>query len=161
MKINPYQRADAVSYAKEWALRRNPDYYNFDGIGGDCTNFASQCLLAGCKIMNYTKDTGWYYNSINDRAPAWSSAEYFRKFLLTNSDIGPFATHIAVNKVEIGDFISLFNGIEYYHTLIVADTSGRIPLVCAHTDDSYMRRLDTYSPTSFDAIHILGVITHS
>lgn len=34
-----YDRISAVSYAKKWALSRNPKYYNFDTVGGDCTNF--------------------------------------------------------------------------------------------------------------------------
>ncbi|MBQ2742544.1 MAG: amidase domain-containing protein, partial [Oscillospiraceae bacterium] len=34
-----YNRLYAVRYARRWAFRRNPAYYNFDEIGGDCTNF--------------------------------------------------------------------------------------------------------------------------
>ena len=50
----------------------NPKYYNFQNIGGDCTNFASQVLYAGSGIMNYTPTFGWYYINVNDRAPAWT-----------------------------------------------------------------------------------------
>ena len=39
-----YNREHALQYAKKWALSRNPLCYNFSGIGGDCTNFVSQCL---------------------------------------------------------------------------------------------------------------------
>ena len=42
-----------IKYAKKWALSRNPKYYDFDSIGGDCTNFISQCIYAGAKIMNF------------------------------------------------------------------------------------------------------------
>ena len=31
--------------------------------------------------MNYTPNFGWYYVSAEDRAPAWSSVEYFFEFL--------------------------------------------------------------------------------
>lgn len=151
-----YNRENAMEYGKKWARSRNNAYMNFDGMGGDCTNFASQCLYAGVKVMNYTKDTGWYYNSPNDRAAAWSGAEYFRKFLLTNNDIGPFAAALSVNQLDIGDFISLSNGEEYYHTLIVTGFSGSVPLVAAHTDDSYMRRLDSYHYNSAQGLHIIG-----
>ena len=44
-----YNRAAAVAYAHAWAYRRNPRYYNYEELGGDCTNFASQCLYAGSK----------------------------------------------------------------------------------------------------------------
>lgn len=46
-KICPYNRGKAVAYALEWAMSRNPAYLDFEELGGDCTNFASQCLLAG------------------------------------------------------------------------------------------------------------------
>jgi hypothetical protein len=67
MNNNNYSREKAVAYARKWAHERNPAYYNFDSLGGDCTNFCSQCLYAGCGIMNYTRDTGWYYTSLNNR----------------------------------------------------------------------------------------------
>ena len=53
-EIIPYDREAAVRYAHRWAYGRNPRFYNFDELGGDCTNFASQYLYAGTGIMNYT-----------------------------------------------------------------------------------------------------------
>ena len=41
-----YNREEAVSYARKWALGRNPAYFDFQKLGGDCTNFASQCIYA-------------------------------------------------------------------------------------------------------------------
>lgn len=156
MRLIQYNRERATAYAKEWAFERNSQYLNFDGMGGDCTSFASQCLYAGTGVMNYTKDTGWYYNSPNDRAAAWSGAEYFIKFMLNNNGVGPFAAALSVNQLDVGDFISLSNGTVYYHTLVVTGFSGSVPLVAAHTDDSYMRRLDTYHYDSAQGIHIIG-----
>lgn len=37
----------ACNYAETFALKPNPDYKSFEGIGGDCTNFISQILYAG------------------------------------------------------------------------------------------------------------------
>ena len=76
MDILDYNRQAAFNYAKEWAFKRNPKFYNFNNIGGDCTNFASQCIYAGAGIMNYTPTFGWYYISINDRSPSWTGVEY-------------------------------------------------------------------------------------
>ena len=42
----PYDRARAVRYAHRWAYGRNPRFYDYEELGGDCTNFASQCPLA-------------------------------------------------------------------------------------------------------------------
>ena len=77
----PYNRDRAVEYARRWALSRNPLFINFAGIGGDCTNFVSQCVLAGSCTMNFTRDFGWYYISSSDRAPAWAGVEYFYDFM--------------------------------------------------------------------------------
>ena len=42
-----YDRIRAVLYARKWAFSRNPAYFSFNQIGGDCTNFVSQYLYAG------------------------------------------------------------------------------------------------------------------
>ena len=73
MTLRPYDRQAAVAYAHRWAYLRNPAFYNFDKLGGDCTNFASQCLYAGAGVMDYTPTFGWYYNSQYSRAPAWTA----------------------------------------------------------------------------------------
>ena len=39
-----YNREAAVSYARRWALGRNPAYMDYELWGGDCTNFISQCF---------------------------------------------------------------------------------------------------------------------
>ena len=49
---NGYDEAAAVAYARRWALLRNPAYLDFHGLGGDCTNFVSQCLYSGAGVMN-------------------------------------------------------------------------------------------------------------
>ena len=67
-----YDRAKAVAYAERWALSRNPRYYDFEDIGGDCTNFASQCIYAGAGVMNWTPVTGWYYIDASRRTPSWT-----------------------------------------------------------------------------------------
>ena len=88
----PYNRRAAVAYAHKWAFSRNPAFYDFSEIGGDCTNFASQCLYAGTGIMNFTPEFGWYYIDATDRAPAWTGVQYLWDFIsrpkLTNGAIG-------------------------------------------------------------------------
>ena len=66
MQEIPYNRDAAVAYARKWALGRNPAYYDFQDVGGDCTNFASQCIYAGARTMNFTSVFGWYYRSSYD-----------------------------------------------------------------------------------------------
>ena len=72
-----YNRIKAMEYARKWAYKRNPKYYNFDSVGGDCTSFVSQCVYAGAEIMNYKKHVGWYYINGNNKSPSWTGVEFF------------------------------------------------------------------------------------
>lgn len=158
----PYNRAFAVEYARRWALSRNPLFPDFAGIGGDCTNFVSQCLLAGTCIMNYTPDFGWYYISPTDRAPAWTSVEYLYDFLVgapdfaaENGGVGPLGRPVTRRAVMPGDVIQLAdNAGDYYHSVIVTEVSRDEILVCAHSDDSLDRPLSSYNYASLRSIHI-------
>ena len=81
IQLIPYNRRAAVNYAHEWAFRRNPAFYDFSQLGGDCTNFASQCLYAGVGVMNFTPEFGWYYISAELRAAAWTGVPFFWDFM--------------------------------------------------------------------------------
>jgi hypothetical protein len=152
-----YNREKSVEYAHKWAFARNPFYYNFDSIGGDCTNFVSQCLYAGCGTMDYTPDTGWYYNSVNDRAAAWSGVEYLYKFLTGNKSKGIYARELPVKFAEKGDIIQLsFDGAVFEHSLFVTDIEKNRILIAAHTTDSDNRPLDSYEYKKARLLHISG-----
>lgn len=140
-----YDRNLAVSYAREWAMRRNPKYYNYDKLGGDCTNFISQCLFEGIGEMNY-RGYGWYYKDANRKSPSWTGVEYLYDFLINNKYEGPRGKIVLKEEIEIGDIIQLsFDGNIYGHTLFVSDVSGNEIKVCSHTIDSKDRLLDTYN----------------
>lgn len=168
MRKISYNRQAAVRYAKQWAFSRNPAYYNFDRVGGDCTNFASQCLFAGCGVMNYTPDLGWYYRSANDRAAAWTGVEYFYRFLVDNNDLsagigagaGPYAVETDLDGLEIGDFVQLGRDAgDFYHTPVVVGFRGKEPLLAAHTYDAFNRPLSDYSYARLRCLHIIGART--
>lgn len=162
-QIKPYDRSAAVDYAHQWAHARNPAYYNFDEIGGDCTSFASQCLYAGAGVMNFTPTFGWYYRSIGDRAPAWTGVPYFYNFLTRSAPSrGPFAVQASLEQAQPGDFVQLrfAPGAAFTHTPVVVAVLGRTPeeiLVAAHSEDCDDRPLSTYPYEAVRLIHILGV----
>ena len=150
-----YNRKKAANYASTWAFLRNPEYHNFDGQGGDCTNFVSQCLYAGCGEMNYAENFGWYYTSLKDRAAAWSGVSFFYKFLTTNLTAGPKAVESSLEMAEIGDVIQLsFDGETFRHSLFVIEISPKI-LIAAHTDDSLRRPLSDYNYVNIRLLHII------
>ncbi|MDR1928152.1 MAG: amidase domain-containing protein [Oscillospiraceae bacterium] len=161
--IKPYQRSAAIAYAHEWAFRRNPSFADFSEMGGDCSNFVSQALLAGGAVMNETKDTGWYYHSLNSRAPSWSSVPFLFNFLTKNKGRGPFGHMVPLDQIWPGDIVQLkFAGKpDFSHSLLVV-AAGSPPapqniLIAAHSYDSDNRPLDTYSYVEARGIHIGGI----
>ncbi len=163
MRTEKYNRLNAVNYAKKWALSRNPDFYDFDLLGGDCTNFISQCIYAGSGQMNFTPVTGWFYRSLDSRAPAWTGVEYLYNFLIDNKGAGPFCKIILPQEAEIGDIIQLGNSDgDFYHSLIITETiiQSELPpdfLVCAHSFDVKNKRLSEYNFAQARFIHISGI----
>ena len=154
----PYVRENALLYANRFALSQNPIFGNFKGIGGNCTNFVSQCIYAGSCRMNYTPTFGWYYISMDERAPAWTGVEYFYNFITNNEGVGPFGKEVSPDEVEVGDVIQLAkNDGGYYHTLIIIGFDGDDPLIAAQTDDALGRALSTYEYDYSRYIKILGV----
>lgn len=153
-----YNRGAAVAYAVKWALSRNPAYANFDDMGGDCSNFCSQCIYAGSKVMNYTPVTGWYYNNLNNRAPAWTGVEYLFRFLTSSRGVGPHGLVVDQESVLPGDLIQLgdANG-QFHHSLIVLTSDHGWITVATHTLDSLFRPLSTYTQESARFIRIVGV----
>ena len=161
----PYDRAAAVAYAHKWAYGRNPAYFDYEEIGGDCTNFASQCLYEGTGIMNFTPTFGWYYIDANRKAPAWTGVQYFYNFM--TRDIispGPFAVQTDLNGLLPGDFAQLrFREEEFGHTPIIV-AMGFPPtlentLVAAHSYDADWRPLSSYPFQEIRFLHILGAWT--
>lgn len=158
MKIILYDRDAAVTYAKRWAYGRNPAFYNFDAVGGDCTNFASQCLLAGGAVMNYLPVKGWFYNSSSDRTASWTGVEYLYNFLTSNEGLGPFAREVKYEELDIGDLLQLGRATgDYYHTPIVCGFRNGVPLVAAHSYNAYGEPLTSYRYERIRFLHIEGV----
>ena len=163
--IKLYQRELAVEYARRWALSRNPLFRDFSGRGGNCTNFVSQCILAGSCTMNGTPTYGWYYRSESDRAPAWTGVEALFNFLTgvaefeeANGGVGPYAVTVRDPFALAGDVVQLGDADgTYYHSLLITGRTGNELLVSAHSDDALDRPLSTYSFTTKRILHLVGV----
>ncbi len=158
----PYNREKAVAYARLWAMGRNPAYYDFSKLGGDCTNFASQSVYAGAGQMNFKPVLGWYYRSSQDRSPSWTGVEYFYNFMVNNRAEGPFMRLVPLEELQPGDVVQIkFEGPHFAHNPVVLSV-GSPPtpeniLVAAHTIDSIDRPLSTYTYTALRPLHVLGV----
>ena len=161
----PYDRAAAVRYARRWAYGRNPAFYDYEQIGGDCTNFASQCVYAGSGVMNFEKDFGWYYVDANNKAPAWTGVEYFYRFMTREAqNPGPVAINASISQLELGDVVQLsFDGESWNHSPVVVRLLRRPALrpadvlIAAHSSDAYNRPLSTYDYQGIRFLHFIGV----
>lgn len=161
----PYNRLAAVQYAKHWAYGRNPAFYDYERLGGDCTNFASQCVYAGGGLMNYTKDLGWYYIDANNKAPAWTGVEYFYNFMTRKAlTRGPVALDVPISQIELGDVVQLsFNGENWNHSPVVVGLLRKPALrpadilIAAHSYDADDRPLNTYDYLAIRFLHFIGV----
>lgn len=153
-----YRRQDAVAYARTWAFKRNPAYLDFENLGGDCTNYASQCLYAGSGVMNPTKTFGWYYYSAGQRTASWTGVQYLYNFLTGNQGIGPYAQLAQRDEVQIGDIVQLGDESgHFYHSPIIVGLADGEVYVAAHSYDAYMRPLSSYSFAQARFLHILAV----
>ena len=159
-----YYRERAVEYAKKWALSRNPLFNDYTRIGGNCTNFVSQALLAGSCTMDYAQPFGWFYESDESRSPSWTGVEFLRDYLVGEGDFkdtaerpGPYGREVRPAQTAVGDVVQLARDGDFYHTLLITGFEPRDILVSAQSDDALDRRLSSYRFDSLRFIHIDGV----
>ena len=163
MQLSTYNRDAAVRYAHTWAYGRNPDFYDYERIGGDCTNFASQCLYAGSGVMDFTPTFGWYYVNPNNKAPAWTGVVYLYNYLTRErSAVGPAARDATISEMLPGDIVQLSaDGVRWSHSPVVVAAgeprSYDSLLLAAHSYDADYRPLSSYEFRAVRFLHILGV----
>lgn len=124
-----YDRLGAVDYAKTWALKRNPKFIDYSDMGGDCTNYISQCVNAGNINMDKIGSNimqQWYWYSDKERTPSWTGAEFFYQYFINNnkestSRFGVFAMATDYSNLDLGDVVQLVENNKAYHTMIVTD----------------------------------------
>ncbi|BFH14467.1 amidase domain-containing protein [Paenibacillus melissococcoides] len=156
-----YNRQKAVAYANKYAgtawgagnkHRYNPKYRDYTGLGGDCTNFASQCIGDPEEGGGLKMRGGWHYFLFNGGSQTWVQTDAFKNFLLHSgygkmiakgkfTDIvKPSERHPAgaIAKLQPGDLIGYdFNGdVDHFSVVVGFDDFG-YPLVNSHTADRY------------------------
>jgi len=163
LQVHEYDRVEAVRYAHRWAYSRNPRYLDFENLGGDCTNFASQSIYAGSGVMNFTPVYGWYYVNGYNRTASWTGVGYLYNFLVGNKGVGPFAEVVDAKDVQPGDIVQLsfLGGGVFNHSPVIVQT-GSPPgidniLVAAHTYDVDYYALTNYTWVDIRFLHIIGV----
>ncbi len=122
--LKPYNREAAVAYALKYAEIPNVDHWKYyEGYGGDCTNFTSQCLYAGgIPFDNYGNSSleKWFWYSDAKRTASWTSSHAFRQYVRLNKSGPGLRAHIGEREeLKLGDLVQLEENGRTYHTVIV------------------------------------------
>lgn len=149
-----YNRLAAARYALRHYNNPNPQYANMDtmGAGGDCTNFTSQCLLAGGFQMDYrhsSYDREWWYRRRSEQpfdgdstdwwSCTWSLAQSSFLYFAHNQGLAFDLTENPrmVFRLKLGDLIFYdWNGRDHFgHSALVTGRTRRlrVPLVTFRT----------------------------
>ena len=153
MKI--YNQSLAKEYMDHYALINNGNYHNFNNLGGDCTNFASQVIFNGC--CN-TDCKSWYYKNLNDRTPTWTGVNQLYNFIIGNKGKGPHGYALDhYTKAGVGDLLQLsFDGESFEHSIMVYRIeNGRI-FIASHSHNRIDYDINNYQYEKIRAVHIVG-----
>lgn len=168
LATSSYSTSKAVAYAKEYAKYRNPVYNTYLK---DCTNFVSQCLVAGGKTMKKPssiplglKTTTSYWYSVrykHEHATYW---EYKWKESTSFVNVGDLYTYCKnngatiktytslsslQNNAKLGDIVQLKSSEgNWYHSIIITGGSAGDRSYCSHTRDRSDRDVSTLTGVS-------------
>ena len=158
-----YNRENAVAYADRYCgsawgcgnnRKYNPEYKNYSGLGGDCTNFISQ-VLGDKEAGNLPMTYAWRYDKYGPSAGAtraWAQASSLLSYLLAGgradrlargtyaSLIAPSETYPsgAIGALNRGDLIAYEkNGRVEHFAVVTGADSGSYLVVNSHTADRY------------------------
>jgi len=142
------RRIKAVEYAdrycgaaadEEHGFSYNKKYKNYNSLGGDCANFASQILYEG---GGFRKTSTWNYDK--DGSRAWVNAQAFKDYMLYSgrASLIAYGTYDKVLKASYkllpGDFIAYERKGKVVHISVVTDADSKgYTLVNSHNTDRY------------------------
>lgn len=165
-----YDRNKAVAYADKYYHERNPLWYNFTDEGGNCQNYASQCMMEGGIALDYFGEEQWkcyvedpnYEPEINEeetaygRTRSWVNVGYFYNYAKWNEGKGMVAdANVNLYYAQPGDIIIVGNnGLS--HTVIVSKVVDGHILVNSNSIDMKDYPVEAYTYTTIMLIKILG-----
>ncbi|MHA5051244.1 amidase domain-containing protein [Streptomyces sp. SD15] len=141
-----YNYAAMATYAEKYWKNYNPAYRKFNSVGGDCTNFVSQSLLAGgwqpiSTVTPEEYDT-WYYVA-NGQSDSWAGVNEWSWFTQTAKRTTPLAN---VYQMDVGDVmqVDFDKDGSKDHTMITSyRSSSGMPYLTYHDADTYRRSVSS------------------
>lgn len=143
----PARRQKVVEYLEQYcgaageeqtSYRYNPKYRDYNSMGGDCANFASQALFEG---GSFRKTRMWNYDHVGSTR-AWVSAQGFKDYMVS-SGRASVISHGSYDKVYRasyrllpGDFVAYEKKGRITHISVVSgsDSKGYSLVTCHNTD---------------------------
>lgn len=124
---------------EKYGLGYNKKYRNYNALGGDCANFASQILYEG---GNFKKTYSWNYNK--DGSKAWVNAQAFKNYMIYSGRASQIAfgsyekVYKAAFNLQPGDFVAYQKKGKITHISMVTGWDSRgYPLVNSHNTDRF------------------------
>lgn len=127
----PYDWQAALAYARRYAAARNPDWADYEGLGGNCQNYVSQCLYAGGIPMDLSGAAVWKWyggtvandRTASGRSSSWSGVDEFLAYAASNTGYGLAAqTNAPYLTGRPGDLIQMGEGGHWRHVVIISQT---------------------------------------
>lgn len=141
------RRIKAVEYADQYSGAANDEVYGFkynkkyrdyNPMGGDCANFASQILFEG---GGFRKNPAWNYDN-KGATRAWLNADGFKAYMLNSgrASVIAYGNYEKVYKDSYkllpGDFVAYEKKGDIKHISVVTGVDSKgYPLVSCHNTD--------------------------
>lgn len=177
-----------VTYAKKYAESRNPLFYNYGDRGGDCQNYASQCIWYGLggvesatAVNNHNfpmvgpsiSSRQWYNDGSGNHSGSWTAVGDFANYVKggATSFVGLYGSVTSgIANAEVGDIIQVRENGEdsYSHSYVVVKVTGIAGYrtleniwVCAHSKDVLNGLLSDQgmNGSTFRTVHVEGIYT--
>ncbi len=123
---------------EEYGYKYNKGYRNFNPVGGDCANFASQILHEGGK---FKENSGWRYDK-GEATATWVNADKFKDYWIYSGRASVIAhgtydkVYKASYELQPGDFVAYEKKGDVKHISVVTNADSRgYPLVTCHNTD--------------------------
>lgn len=179
---DPYDAAAAVAYSYQYVSERNPAYADFDS---NCTNYISQCLVAGGKRMDeaippkqnvrvtyHNQKDRWFSDSIETNPARWKEFSISTSFCRTEAFVAYWTKQRGMvlttyfnamdglmqlyERAEVGDIIVLYNEAgDIVHLCLIAVCENDRILLNANTVDYHERNILKISAITYPKVGLI------
>ncbi|MFR2529637.1 MAG: amidase domain-containing protein [Clostridium paraputrificum] len=160
-RLAGYSPTKARDYARKWANGANPNYNNYSGNGGDCTNFVSQCIEAGgaketkpSTVPNGTNGTTKYWYSDKPKVSTpWIRVTDFHSYWAPKVPDANYAGDTTVSRNgNIGDVVQFRHAgtLTRWHSMIITKKDSNQVYLTGHSTNRLDYPISKYDDNAYD-----------